>query len=725
MKFLADLVVRRSKTIFFGFVALIALSATLGLQSFSLLTAGGYENSGSDSAQVNKILKEQFKQAQPELVGILDQTTGEDNPMSYNTGYMLQSDLERVKGVDSVVSYFSVENPIEQKALQSKDGRAVYFFIDLNDKVNQAELVRKIQNKFTGSYNDAMVYFAGSVAVTSEINSIVSSDITTAETFAIPIVIILMLFVFGSLVAAGLPLLVGGLGIVGSFFFIWLSAQFGDTSVFAINMVTGMGLGLGIDYALLMVNRFREERLKQPSVADAVRETVLTAGRTVFFSGMTVAIVIAALLFFPQGFLRSMAFGGVAVVAVCLGGALLALPALLNMLGDNIERFRIFKIRKEDNDADGAWSDIAQSVMAKPLRYAFVSLVLLGSLASLIFGAKFGQVDDRILPADNRVVTASNIIRERFEGRESQPIEILVKGGTASEIEAFTKKLSETDHILKARSTAGIFENGKLIYPYNSALDSTVYEANGWKRILATHNVESRSPAGYSLTVDVRNLNTSDFDKVLIGGSAAVYTDSQQAVENNLPAALIWISLSTIILLFLFTGSILLPIKAVLLNFLSLTATIGFLTWVFVDGNLRDVIGDFQVTGTLDTSVIVLIAVLTFGLSMDYELFLLSRIKEEHEAGAGTVDSVANGLQKSGRIITAAALVLAVSFIGFISSGISMIKMMGLGIAFAIILDATIVRALLVPALMRLFGQANWWAPKWAKKIADKIGFAH
>jgi len=225
--------------------------------------------------------------------------------------------------------------------------------------------------------------------------------------------------------------------------------------------------------------------------------------------------------------------------------------------------------------------------------------------------------------------------------------------------------------------------------------------------------------------VKLRGLDASAFDEVLIGGSAAVYTDSQQGIERNLGPALAWLVLSTFVLLFLFTGSILLPIKAVLLNFLSLSATIGFLAWVFGGGHLKEVLGDFQVTGTLDTSTLVLISVLTFGLSMDYELFLLSRIKEEHEAGASTTDSVANGLQKSGRIITAAALVLAVSFIGFISSGVSMIKMMGLGIAFAIILDATIVRALLVPALMRLFGSANWWAPKWAKKIADKAGFAH
>jgi RND superfamily putative drug exporter len=363
--------------------------------------------------------------------------------------------------------------------------------------------------------------------------------------------------------------------------------------------------------------------------------------------------------------------------------------------------------------------------MAHPIRVAVVAILGLVGLASLVIGAKFGQVDDRILPRDNRVVAASNIIRDRFEGRQASPVDILVKGGTEADIADYAKSISSDARILSVSSQAGVFVKGKQAYPYMPSMDPTKYSAGGWHLIVAVHNVESRSPVGMTLTQDLRANASSSFSEVLIGGSAAVYTDSQLAIQNNLPNAIAWIAITTFILLFLFTGSLLLPLKAVILNFLSLSATIGFLCWVFIGGNLTQVLGDFQTTGTIDTSTLVLIAVLTFGLSMDYELFLLSRIKEQHEAGLDTTESVAVGLQKSGRIITAAALVLAVSFIAFITSGVSMIKMMGIGISFAIILDATVVRALLVPALMRLFGNANWWAPKWAKKIADKVGFAH
>jgi len=725
MKPLANLVVRRSKTVFFGFIALVVLSATLGLQVFSLLTAGGYEDPNSDSTRVTHILKDTFKQSQPELVGILDFPRSADSPMSITVGQSFESSLKSIKGVKSVVSYYSETSPAQKFQMKSKDATAVYFFIDLDDNVNQPQLVAKIQDRFGSGYNDASVYFAGAVAITTEINHSVSEDLKVAESFAVPIMIVLMLFVFGSLVAAGLPLMVGGLGILGSFFFLWLASQVTTTSVFAVNMITGLGLGLGIDYSLLILNRYREEREAGKSVDDSVRTAVLTAGRTVLFSGITVMIVIASMLFFPQAFLRSMAVGGVAVVLVCLGGALWALPALLRMLGDRVNKGRVFK-PKQQPESEGFWADVARSVMAHPVRVAVVAILGLAGLASLVIGAKFGQVDDRILPRDNRVVAASNIIRDRFEGRQASPVEILVKGGTPAQIGDYAKAVSADPRILNVVTAGRYFALGGQLFPYSGpGMDNTRYAAGGWHLIIAIHKVESRSPAGMSLTQDLRARASKSFSQVLIGGSAAVYTDSQLAIQNNLPKAIAWIAITTFILLFLFTGSLLLPLKAVVLNFLSLSATIGFLCWVFIGGNLTQLIGDFQVTGTIDTSTLVLIAVLTFGLSMDYELFLLSRIKEQHEAGLDTTESVAVGLQKSGRIITAAALVLAVSFIAFITSGVAMIKMMGLGIAFAIILDATVVRALLVPALMRLFGNANWWAPKWAKKIADKVGFSH
>jgi RND superfamily putative drug exporter len=250
------------------------------------------------------------------------------------------------------------------------------------------------------------------------------------------------------------------------------------------------------------------------------------------------------------------------------------------------------------------------------------------------------------------------------------------------------------------------------------------YSTDGWQRIQAIHNVESRSPDGQKLTELIRAMRL-DGHQVLVGGTAAIYTDSQLGITKHLPQVMVWIILTTLVLLFLFTGSVLLPIKAILLNIVSLGATLGFLTWIFVDGNLQWLIGEFQVTGTIDTSSLVLIAIVAFGLSMDYELFLLSRIKEQHDAGLGTTESVAVGLQQSGRIITTAALVLAFSFVAFVTSGVSIMKMLGLGIAFAIILDATVVRALLVPSLMRLFGDLNWWAPKWLKWVYKRVGLEH
>jgi RND superfamily putative drug exporter len=532
---------------------------------------------------------------------------------------------------------------------------------------------------------------------------------------------ILLIFVFGSLISAGLPMMVGGLAILGSFFFIWVSTQLTDTSVFALNLITGMGLGLGIDYALLIVNRFREERKLGTDVSEAVRRTLATAGRTVLFSGLTVAIVLGAMLFFPQYFLKSFAIGGVVVVMLAVAGALIALPALLNLMGDRINKLKVIRGDLSPKDS-GIWSTLARFVMRRPLPILLVTMIGLGGLMSLSSSVVFGQVDDRVLPRTNPAVIASDVIRDRFSAREGSPVDIVIEGATQSEIVEYTIALSQQPNILRVQSTAGIAQKGNLDDGYAPAFAD--YATGSYERIVAIHNIDSRSTEGLALTKQVRELASGD-NKILVGGAAAIYTDSQQGIEKNLPAAAIWIISWTLILLFLFTGSVLLPIKAVLLNFISLGATLGFLTWVFIGGNLQWLIGDFINSGTIDTSSLVLIVIVAFGLSMDYELFLLSRIKEQHEAGLGTTESVAIGLQRSGRIITAAALVLAVSFLAFVTSGVTIMKMLGLGIAFAILLDATIVRALLVPALMRLLGDLNWWAPRWMKWIYRKVGLDH
>jgi RND superfamily putative drug exporter len=714
----AELVVRHKKSAFFSFVAIILLSTVWGFQSFGNLKAGGYDDPTSTSARVTELLKTEFKSETPNVVLIADMPDYVDSAASKKIGTDLSEKLKTYDGVSEVSSYYTLGNP---PSLRSDDGKAVYFFVKSDANASETKLGKIISDELTGDFQGAQIYVAGFAAVSSSISEQISTDLAAAETIAVPITLVLLVFVFGSLVAAGLPMLVGGLAILGSFFFVWISTQITDTSIFAMNLITGMGLGLGIDYALLMVNRFREERAAGHSVDQAVIRTMTSAGRTVLFSGLTVAIVLASMFFFPQYFLRSFALGGVVVVLLAIAGALIALPALLAMLGDRVNLVRLVKFKAKATDR-GAWASLARFVMKRPLPILLVTLIGLGGLMTLMNGVEFGQVDDRILPQSNKSVIANNVIRERFSGREGSPVEILVKGADVNDIYNFTEELSKTNHILRVQSALGISQDGQLDSSYAPAFAN--YSLDGWQRIQAIHDVESRSPDGQKLTEVIRGLKV-DGHEVLVGGTAAVYTDSQLGITKQLPTVILWIVLTTLVLLFLFTGSVLLPIKAVLLNIVSLGATLGFLTWVFVDGNLKWLIGDFQITGTIDTSSLVLIAVVAFGLSMDYELFLLSRIKEQHDAGLGTTESVAIGLQRSGRIITTAALVLAVSFVAFITSGVTIMKMLGLGIAFAILLDATVVRALLVPALMRLFGDLNWWAPKWLKAVYRKVGLEH
>ena len=712
MKPLSNFVIRHSKLALFGFIALILFSLIGGLQAFGNLKGGGYNDPGSESEKVTQILKSDFGLTDPEAVLVADMGRSVDDIQSANNADLITAALLDISGVDEVTSYYSLGRP---PTLKSTDGKAIYMFVKFKEDAKAAVVAQDIADNVGGNNYGATIYVAGWAPITSEINHIVEADLVRTESIAVPIILLLMIFVFGSVVAAGLPLMIAGLSILGSFFFIWISSLFTDTSTFSVNIITGIGLGLGIDYALLMVNRFREERHKDLTVAQAVENTMLTAGRTVFFSGFTVAVVMLALNFFPQYFLKSFALAGLVSVSLAVGAALIALPAALNLLGDNVNRWPLFKHRAPKDN--GFWAKLAKFVMKRPIPVILVTVIALGSLTSLGMGVKLGQVDDRILPKDNRVVVATNQIRDRFDGREGSPVELLVPKSDNKNIEELAVNLSKEDHITRVETSAGFYSEGVLVAPF----PRDDFETSDWSRVVAIADVEPRSPDGEALTNKLRAID----DSFLVGGSAATYTDALAGITNNLPWALLWIVMTTMILLFLFTGSLILPIKAVLLNFMSLIATMGFLVWVFMNGNLRWLIGDFNSTGTIDSSSLVLVAVISFGLSMDYELFLLSRIKEQHDNGLDTVNSVAVGLQRSGRIITTAALVLAVSFAAFATSGVSIMKMLGLGIAFAVLLDATVIRALLVPALMRLFGKANWYAPKWMKWIQRKVGLEH
>jgi RND superfamily putative drug exporter len=492
-----------------------------------------------------------------------------------------------------------------------------------------------------------------------------------------------------------MPLVIGITSILGAFFILYLITLFTDVSIFALNQTTGLGLGLGIDYALLIVNRFREELHHGKDVETSVVNTLATAGKTVFYSGLTVMITLISLMFFPQYFLKSMGYAGVAVVALAVAGALIPLPAILALMGKRID-FGVLRKSAITPKEDGRWADIARTVMRRPVAVVVLSLLILSIFIAPIKDIVFSQVDSRVLPANNSSAIAAKFISDNFSGQEGNPIEIIIPNG-ASQVNS----INEFKDSLAA--VPGIVRVGQMEVAGEDV------------RLTAIHSMPPRTPEGQDLIHKIRALTKPA--GTLIGGVAADYADTQDATSRTLRWVALWIGLGILILLFIFTGSIILPIKAVLLNIVSLAATMGVLTWIFIDGHMRWLVGDFTVTGSVDTGSIVLIAVIAFGLSMDYELFLLSRIKEEHEAGKSNIESVATGLQRSARIITAAAVLLAVVFGTFCISGITSIKMLGFGVAFAILLDATLIRAFLVPALMRLFGERNWWAPKSLKRF--------
>lgn len=691
---LGSLIVKRRRLIFSLFMVAIFSAGAIGSSVFGKLDSGGYNDPKSDSAKAFEYLTDVFKVKDPAVVLVVETSNGVNDPAVVATATKLETSLKNESGVGSTLSYWSAGGA---PTLKSSDSNSAFLFIYSEDVEwdNVQSLGKRIQEKYEGKFENLNIYASGTGVFAHAINTKIADDLKLSEAISIPLTFILLVFVFGGLVASSMPLLVGVSAILGSLFVIYLLTLFTGVSVFALNLITGLGLGLGIDYSLLVVNRFREELHLGKSVDEAVKRTVETAGKTVFYSGLTVVITLAALMLFPLMFLKSFGYAGVTVVIMAVLGALVALPALLAILGKRIDKAVVRKGALKPKE-DGRWAQTARFVMRKPVSVVVLSLVLLTVLAAPIKNIVFSQVDSRVLPASNPAAYAAQLITERFPGQEGNPIEIIIPGG-ASNIEQINNYTQEIAKVV------GVVRVGEPQILGNDV------------RVIAVHDMGPRTPAAEALIKEIRLIPSPD--QTLIGGVAADYADTQIGIAKTMPWALTWIAIGVLILLFVFTGSLILPIKAVILNILSLAATLGVITWIFVDGNLKWLVGDFTTTGSVDTGSIILVAVVAFGLSMDYELFLLSRIKEEHDAGRSNVESVATGLQRSARIITAAAGLLAIVFASFVLSGVTSIKMLGFGVAFAIILDATLVRALLVPALMRLFGERNWWAPKSLKRF--------
>jgi putative drug exporter of the RND superfamily len=524
-------------------------------------------------------------------------------------------------------------------------------------------------------------------------------------------------------IAAGLPLLVGALAIVGTFLVLLVISSLTEVSIFSLNLTTGMGLGLAIDYSLFVVSRYREELDGGRSAHDAAIRTVQTAGKTVAFSALTVAISLSALLVFPLAFLRSFAYAGIGVSLLAGVVAVVFLPALLAVLGPRVNSLRLWR-RKPKPVGTGVWHRIAMFVMRRPVPIAAVVIVVLLALGIPFLRIQFGLPDDRVLPPDLSSRQVQDDIRTRFSSDEGGALQVVASGiddpaARAVEVDRYAAALSRLPGAASVDAVTGTYIDGQQVTgPGPLSLRFQAAHAT-WLSVVPS--VEPYSDAGERLANAVRDARAPF--PVLVTGPSAELVDSNESIFARLPIALGLVALATFVLLFLMFGSIVVPIKALILNVLSLSATFGALVWIFQDGNLSGVL-DFTATGTLPASTPLLLFCIAFGLSMDYEVFLLSRIKEEHDRTGDNTASVAIGLERTGRIVTAAAVLISVVFLAFATSRVSFIKIFGIGLSIAVLMDAFVIRATLVPAFMRIAGEANWWAPKWLRRVHDRIGIS-
>ena len=693
---LGHLMYRRRKAAVIFFIVGILAAGGVGSLVFSRLDSGGYSNPKSDSYQVYNYIHKTLKINDPTVAIAVDAgQTDVSDPAVAQRALALEAKIAKEPGVTKTLSYWSSGQPA---SLKSTDGKAAYILVYGKGEAfspESSKLGAALQKRYDGKVDGFTLYAGGVGVVGNAITQKISKDLSISEAISIPLTFILLAFVFGALAASAMPLVVGVAAILGAFFILYLISLLTTVSIYALNLTTGMGLGLGIDYALLMVNRFREELHHGNSVEDSLITTLKTAGKTVFYSGLTVFVTLLSLTFFPLPFLKSFGYAGTSVVALAVAGALFGLPPILALVGPKVDKGVIRRSAITPKE-DGRWAHTARTVMKRPVAVVLLALIVLGIFAAPLKNIAFSQGDSRMLPASNPAAIATALQASRFSGQTGNPIEIIVKNGVGKEgeVAAYSADVAKV--------------NGVVAVTPPQTYGSDI-------RLVAYESMLPRTPEAQKMIHEIRAVKAPA--GTLVGGVAADYTDSQDGIAHTLPWALGWIALSVLVLIFIFTGSIILPIKAVLLNFLSLAATMGALTWVFIDGHMQWLVGSFTLTGTLDTSIVILISVVVFGLSMDYELFLLSRIREEHMAGKSNIESVATGLQRSARIITAAAVLLAVVFAAFITSGVTSIKSMGFGVALAVMLDATIVRALLVPALMRLFGERNWWAPSFLQRF--------
>src|SRR5918998_1875767 len=661
---LGTLAVRRRRAVLVLTALFFVAAAVLGSGVFDKLSTGGFQDPEAESTQAADLLDERFGQGDPNLVLLVAPDGGVvDDPEAVEAGTALTERLAGEEGVASAVSYWSLGSP---PPLRSEDGdeALVLAFVDGNeDEVEEA--VADLTDRYEGEQDGLDVAVGGRDAVFHEVGTTIESDLARAESIAVPLTLLCLVLVFGGLVAASLPLFIGGLAVFGAFLSLSLLSAVTDVSIFSINLTTAMGLGLGIDYGLFMVTRFREELRAGLPVDAAVVRTVETAGRTVAFSGLTVAVSLSALLVFPLYFLRSFAYAGIAVVLVASVVSVVSMAALFAVLGHRVNKLQLWH-RSAPEEGTGFWHRVAMAVMKRPLPIAAVVTVALLLLGAPFLGLQFAQPYDRVLPEGNPAREVSERLRRDFSSRETNAFAVVTAGDDPvvdGDVSAAAATLSGVDGVERVDARTGSYVDGALVFPPGPASERFEGDEGTWFSVVPA--VEPISPEGEQLVTDLRDVEGPT--DLLVGGGSASLVDSKSAILDRLPLAAGIVVLATFVLLFLAFGSVVVPAKAIVLNILSLTATFGAMVWIFQEGNGSGLL-DFTATGALDTSTPILMFCIAFGLSMDYEVFLLSRIKEEHDRTGDNTRSVA--------------------------------------------------------AFMRLAGELNWWAPAPLRRLHARIGLS-
>ncbi|MGX5657113.1 MMPL family transporter [Geodermatophilus nigrescens] len=690
---LGRVVYRRRRLVLALSALAVVVAAVWGTGVFGRLTGGGFDDPGSESSRAAALADSELGRDAADVVVLYrsDDLTVDDPAYAEAVSGSLAALPAGL--VERTTTWFDGGAP----PLVSDDRRSTYAVLTLaGDADARTQALEAIEDDLAAPGLEVSV--GGAATVERDINDRVGADIARAEMISLPVLAVLLVVVFGSLAAASLPLAIGVTAILGAFTALRVVSLFTEVSVFAVNIVTILGLGLAIDYGLFVVSRFREEVRRRASVEEALARTMATAGRTVAVSGVTVALSLAGLVVFPQVFLRSMGFGGVAAVLVAMLAALTLLPALLAVLGPRVDALSLPWHRRAVATVPGRgwWERVARGVMRRPVLVTVAVVGLLVVLALPFLRVQFGAIDVRVLPAGTESRVVAETIDEEFPTSPSGPV---------------TAVVSLADPVDSPAGAAALESYVADVAALPQVEGATVTGAEGMTaRVSVAYAGDPVDADARALVGDVRGVPAPPGGEVLVGGESAVMTDLLDSLGSLLPWMALLVVGMTFVLLFLAFGSVVLPVKAVLMNVLSLGASFGALVWIFQDGHLSGPLG-FTPTGFIEATQPILVLAIVFGLSMDYEVFLMSRIREQYDLTGDNTAAVATGLQRTGGIITSAALLLLVVIGAFSTSGITFIKMIGVAMAIAIVVDATVVRTLLVPATMRLLGRANWWAP--------------